>query len=139
MGWPKENLTEHLKNVLNLLKTNLKWKVINEKHAEPEQLGVKMYVTHVEFEAQAPNIHEVVIFCIQHGPSVVEILDPPELYMTAGEIQDILADIVSKVHIMDKDIKLLSAENKNMTDVFTALEQRGIVKKSASDDKTDEK
>jgi hypothetical protein len=139
MGWPKDKLNEHLKNVLKLLKEKLKWKMKGEEYAEPEQLGEKMYITHVEFEGEAPSIHEVITFSMLYGPSVVEILDPPELYITAGEMQDILADVISKVHLMDKEIKMLAAQNKKMTDVFTTLEQRGIIKKSASDDKKDEK
>lgn len=138
MGWPKEKLTEHLKEVLKLLKEKMKWKIICEKHAEPELLGEKMYVTHVEFDAEAKSFHEVLLFSMQHGPSVLEILDPPELYITAAELQDILADVISKVHIMDKDIKMLAAENKKLMDVFTLLKQKGIIKESPPDGETGE-
>jgi hypothetical protein len=98
-----------------------------------------MYTSHVEFEGQAPSFHKLLLFALMHGPSVLEILDPPELYITAGELQDILADVIAKVQNMDKDIKLLAAENKKFKDVFAVLEQKGIMKKMPSDDKTDEK
>jgi hypothetical protein len=139
MGWPKEKLNEHLKEVVGILKKRMDFKLEGENYAEPEKIGEKMYTSHVEFEGQAPSFHKLVMFALLHGPSVLEILDPPELYITAAEMQDILADVIAKVQNMDKDVKLLAAENKEFRDVFAVLEQKGIMKKTASDDKKDEK
>ena len=104
MGWPEDKLKEHLEKVIELLKEKLKWEISNEKYAEPEKISEKMFTTHVEFDGVAPGFHELVMFAAMYGPSVVEILDPPELYVTAGEIQDTLADLISKVQTMDKEI-----------------------------------
>lgn len=129
MGWPKEKLREHLEQVIKILKEKTKWKITNEKYAEPEKVGDKMFTNHVEFEGEASSLHDLFLFSMTYGPSVVEIIDPPEFYMTAGELQDILADLVSKVQSMDKEIKVIAAQNRQMSSLLNALEKKGIVKK----------
>ncbi|MDD5182298.1 MAG: hypothetical protein PHC66_03950 [Candidatus Nanoarchaeia archaeon] len=134
MGWPKENLTEHLKKVVNVLRENLKWKISREDYAEPEQASEKMYSTHVEFEAEFNDINQLFTFAMAHGPSVIEILEPSELYLSASEMQDILADMVSKAQSMDKEIKVLAAQNKQMSGFINMLEKKGIIKKEPPND-----
>ena len=113
LGWPAEALTEHLKTTVGRLKKT--WKITKEEYAVPEPLehkNLKLLTTHVEFEAVVPTFNDLVLFCIVYGPSVVEIIEPSEIYITAGEIQDTLADVISKIQIMDKDVKVLAAQNK---------------------------
>lgn len=129
LGWPPENLNNHLKNVLTALKDKLNWKITREDFAEPEKAGERMFSTHVEFEAELNDLQQLFLFAVTNGPSVIEILEPSELYITAGELQDLLADLVSKAQTMDKEIKILAAQNKKMADILEGLEKRGIVKK----------
>ena len=113
MGWPAEALTKHLKDVLNKLRKQ--WKISDEKYETPipiDEKNPKMLTAHVEFEAEIPNIADLIMFSILYGPSVVEILEPSEIYLKSSELQDILADVISKIQLMDKDIKLLAAQNK---------------------------
>lgn len=122
MGWPAEALTNHLKTVVEKLKKT--WKISNENYAEPvpvDEKEPKILTTHVEFEAIIPSFHDLVVFSLLYGPSVVEIIEPPEIYLTAGEIQDILADIISKVQAMDRDIKLLASQNKILNEKLKSL------------------
>jgi hypothetical protein len=122
MGWPADGLTEHLKKVVNNLKR--KWKITKENYAEPiplDEKNPKVLTSHVEFEGVIPNIWDLFMFALMQGPSVVEIIEPSEIYLTAGEIQDILADIISKVQTMDREIKILSAKNKLLRDRLSEL------------------
>ncbi len=119
MGWPKEALNKSLKDIVNKLRQTIN--VTDEKYAEPEKISEKMYTSHVEFEAEIKNVRDVFMITISFGPSVVEILDPAEIIITAGEFQDILADISAKVNTMDKDIKILAARLKQATDVLKRL------------------
>lgn len=113
MGWPAEALTEHLKLVISKLKKS--WKISSEHFEKPviiDEKNPKMLTTHAEFEAEIPSIWDLFIFSLLQGPSVVEIIEPSEIYLKAGELQDILADIISKAQTMDKEIKLLAAKNR---------------------------
>jgi len=71
-----------------------------------------MFTSHVEFEAEVPNFNDLMAFCLNFGPSVVEILEPSYIHLTAGEMQDMLSDLISKIQIMDKEIKVLSAQKR---------------------------
>jgi hypothetical protein len=139
MGWPADKLTEHLKTVLKILKEKSMWKVFSEVYAEPEKANEKLYNTHVEFEAEAPDLTSLFLFSMTYGPSVIEIIEPSEVYMTAGEMQDILSDVISKVQSMDKDIKMLALQNKQMTNILHELEKKGIIKKQAPNEETSHK
>lgn len=138
MGWPEEKLKEHLKKVMELLKKKLKWEIVKEDFAEPDKISEKMYTCHVEFEGIAPSLKDVFLFGMLYGPSAIEILGPLEFYFTAGDIQDILADMISKVQGMDKEIKVLAAQNKKSIDILTTLEKKGILKKQASNAEKDQ-
>lgn len=158
MGWPAEQLVDHLKNIIQSLREKMKWKITHENYAEPIPLDMdnsdenkvltkkekeqinsdaaepnqkksKMFNTHVEFEAEFNDILQLFSFAMAHGPSVIEVLEPAEMYVTAGELQDILADMVSKAQTMDKEIKILAAQNKKMADILNILENKGILRK----------
>jgi hypothetical protein len=144
MGWPKEGLTKHLKEVIQILQDKTEWKVTKEQYAEPEKIGEKMYTTHVEFEGEPPNLPTLFMFSLMFGPSTIEILEPDELYITASELQEILSDVISKVQGMDKDIKVLSSTIKQMEvrekqtlAIFEELEKKGILHKKPIEDKKD--
>jgi len=112
LGWPEEALTTHLKTILTKLKKH--WKILNEHYETPVKLEnmEKMFTSHVEFEAEVPNFNDLVAFCLSFGPSVVEILEPSYIHLTAGDMQDMLSDMISKIQIMDKEIKVLAAQKK---------------------------
>lgn len=121
MGWPEDALNEHLKKLMDKLKE--KWKVFSEDYSKPDKISEKMYTSHVEFEAEIPSIQDLFAFVLNYAPSAIEILDPPEIYMTAGDLQDILADMVSKIQGMDKEIKVLSSQNTQMKRILSQIEQ----------------
>jgi len=112
LGWPEEALTTHLKTILTKLKKH--WKILNEHYETPVKIEKvdKMFTSHVEFEAEVPNFNDLMAFCLNFGPSVVEILEPSYIHLTAGEMQDMLSDLISKIQIMDKEIKVLSAQKR---------------------------
>jgi len=137
MGWPAEALTEHLKKAINKLKNN--WKITAEHYEKPvpvDEKNPKMLTAHAEFEAEIPSFAELAIFSIVYAPSVVEIIEPSEIYLKASEIQDILADVISKVQGMDKEIKILAAknrllenDNKHLRDKLSIKEQERVLTK----------
>lgn len=113
LGWPAEALTKHLETVLGKLAKT--WKLTNQHIEAPilvDEKHHKMMTAHAEFEAEIPSAWDLFMFALLQGPSVIEIIEPAEIYLKAGELQDILSDVVSKAQTMDKEIKLLAAQNK---------------------------
>ncbi len=113
MGWPKEQLVEHLEKFIDGLKED--WEIENVDYAEPEKVGdKKMYSAFVEFEAIAPSLRQLMFICLQHAPSVVEILEPDEFILKASDLQDVLADVTGRIQEMDKKVKMLSSNLQNI-------------------------
>ena len=136
MGWPKEALNKQLKKTVDHLRKT--WKILKEDYAEPEKVGEKIFTTHVEFEAEVPNVHELFSVTLAFGPSIVEVIEPEEIILTANETQDILADISAKVTVMDKDIKILAAQVKKAKDVFQKLKKKPEKPKEAQNKEQEE-
>lgn len=113
MGWPADALNPSLKQTIDLLRDN-KWKILKEEYGTPEKLGEKMFSSFVEFETEVPTMQDFFAFAINFAPSVIEILEPFEFEIKAGELQDIIADLCAKIQSIDKEVKFLSAENKIM-------------------------
>ncbi|HDQ59707.1 MAG TPA: hypothetical protein ENN30_00775 [Candidatus Woesearchaeota archaeon] len=112
MGWPKEVLNDHLKKAVEALK-QAECTVIREDYSEPELEGEKLYTSHVEVDVEASDLSKLFQFCLVFPPLVIEVLNPPELYITAGELQDILADTLAKVRDDQQNIRLLDTQISN--------------------------
>ena len=132
MGWPKEALNESLKKIVETLKD--KWKVLKEDYSEPEKIGEKSFSSYVELEAEVPNVQQLFGVVLAYGPTVVEIIEPSEVYVSATDMQDILADISSKVNILDRDVKVLSMRFKKATELIEKLKNGSETEKEAQND-----
>ncbi len=110
MGWPEEALNETLKKIVDTIKK--KWTVYKEDYSEPEKVGEKMFSSYVEFEAEFSDLKELFAVVLNYGPTVVEILEPTEVYISGSDLQDIMADTSSKVNALDRNVKILSARIK---------------------------
>jgi hypothetical protein len=102
-------------------------------NADNKQKAHTLLTAHAEFEAVVPSFGDLALFSMLYGPSVVEIIEPSEVYLTAGEIQDFLADMISKIQLMDRDVKLLSAQNKIFKDKLIELMPKHVHKEDSSD------
>ena len=109
MGWPKESLNEHLKRAVNALKAQ-GMRILREDYATPELEGEKLFTSHLEVEVVAESLNKLLAFCLVFPPLVLEVLDPPEFYLTAADLQDILADVLAKTRDDQQNIRILDAQ-----------------------------
>ena len=113
MGWPQEALMNTLKNLMNVLKKS--WDIEKEEYSEPEKIeGSQMYSAFVEFIANIEDVYSLFSFVITYAPSVIEVLEPPEIVIPVNKLQDILVDLTGKLQDLDKEVKYLSAQNINL-------------------------
>lgn len=136
MGWPEEALNTHLKKIVDHLKTI--WKVTKEEYAKPEKVSEKIFTSHVEMEAEVPKITDLFMVVLNFGPSVVEVLEPVEFVLTAGELQDMMADASAKVNTMDQDVKVLAAQLKQATSIIEKLQKQPEKEKEAENKSPEE-
>ena len=155
MGWPPEALNTHLEQIVGHLKKT--WKLTKEEYAKPEKIhkegteqdigeGSKeetpkkneMFSSHVEIEAEISNLPDLFMVVLNFGPSVIEIIEPEEVFLTANEIQDIMADVSAKVNAMDMDVKILAAQLKQATGILQNLQKKPEKEKEAQNKSPEE-
>jgi len=155
MGWPPEALNKHLEQIVEHLKKL--WKVTKEEYAKPEKIQKEeapqetgndskqenpkkneMFSSHVEIEAEISNLPDLFMVVLNFGPSVIEIIEPEEVFLTANEIQDIMADVSAKVNAMDMDVKILAAQLKQATDILQKIQKKPETEKEAQNKSPEE-
>ena len=151
MGWPPEALNKHLEQIVEHLKKT--WKVTKEEYAVPEKIHKddevqtgneskteetqkknEMYSSHVEIEADISNLPDLFMVILNFGPSIIEIIEPEEVFIKANELQDIMADISAKVNAMDMDVKILAAQLKQATNILQKLKKTPEIEKEAQNE-----
>ena len=110
LGAPKEYIELTLKNYIEKLKKD-GIKIIKET-VEPAQKQNELFSTFVELDIEIEKMEELFGFCFDSMPSSVEILEPEELQITAGELSDHLNDLQAKLHEVDMVVKTTRAQNK---------------------------
>ncbi len=135
MGWPKETLNDTLKKIVDTIKK--KWTVYKEDYSEPEKMGEKMFSSYVEFEAEFSDLKELFTVVLNYGPTVVEIIEPTEVYISGSDMQDIMADISSKINMLDRNIKILSARIKQTQGSIQKSENNTTNQKEAQNEEKD--
>ncbi|MBU2634295.1 MAG: hypothetical protein KJ674_03550, partial [Nanoarchaeota archaeon] len=110
-GFPKEHIEETMKRVMEKIKAEKKVLKYNIYEAEQKD---KLFSTFAEVEIEFPNLDELSGFCFDYMPSSIEILSEEKLNMVPKEYENILNDILAKLHHYDMIIKNLKAENMNL-------------------------
>ncbi len=97
----KEELAEKaLKNIANKMKINPNLYIYKEEYLEAKEVekpieGVeKGYSKVMEISFLVKDLYSLIEFCIQYGPSAIEILEPNEIKVGIDEIQN-LANLIS--------------------------------------------
>ncbi len=114
LGWPPDKLKETLSKFVEGLRD--KYEISSVEIAEPEKLedSEKMYSCFAEFVIGFKDFRQLISFILSFAPAYSEVLEPAEFAVKAHELQDIIADIVAKIHDDDKKLKLLSAQRKQL-------------------------
>lgn len=108
VGSPKEHVDETLKKVIEKLKGE--FKVHKEELYEAEKFE-KFWSAFTEIELELNNIDQLVDLCFNYMPSSIEILDPIDFKVKVNDINNMLNDLMAKLHQNELIIKNLAAEN----------------------------
>lgn len=108
VGTPKEHVDATLKKVVEKLKGE--FKVHKEEIYEAENVE-KFWSAFTEVELELNNIDQLVELCFSYMPSSIEIIEPIEFKIKVNDINNLLNDLMAKLHQNDMIIKNLVAEN----------------------------
>ncbi|MBI2146065.1 hypothetical protein HYU22_01860 [Candidatus Woesearchaeota archaeon] len=115
LGKPKEHVESSIKEYVAQLKQNPKYKVIREDAAEVQQQGEsELWTIFTELEIKTEKVEDVVAFCFNYMPALLEILEPRELTMSDAQLSLLLNDLQSKLHQVDMIAKQSVLEREHL-------------------------
>ncbi len=109
MGAPKEHIEKTLKDYVEKLKTDKEISIVKEEIAPAKEQG-KLFSVFAELDIRFRTAQKLVDFCFDSMPSSVEIIEPSQLTLDAGELSDTLNDMQAKIHRNDMIVKTLKAK-----------------------------
>ena len=140
LGQPKEHVEEAIKGYMQKLKEDKEYTVLNEEYAEAEQKE-DLWATFVEAEIDTKKLGNIVDFCFDYMPSMIDILEPSEVVFTNEELSPLLNDLMAKLHSVDMVAKQFRLENQHLLNdaknllknyITILLQQRNLTAESLS-------
>ena len=112
LGKPQEHVEKSIKGYLEKLKSDKKFEIISEELAEAKkQEEGDFFVVFAELEVKTSHIDNLVGFCFEYMPSIIEIIKPKELLIKDSNLSDFLNNLQANLHHLGMVAKQLKAEN----------------------------
>lgn len=128
LGKPKEHVDSTLKGYLQKLKENSKYQVVQEDMAELKQHEEsELWMAFAELEIKTAGVTEIIDFCFDYMPSLIEIIEPEELKLDSLTISSFLNDMQAKLHGVDMIAKQMKIENQLTNNSLAKLLNNYIV------------
>ena len=113
LGKPKEHVDSTLKGYLQKLKENSHYQIVNEELAELKQHeDSELWMAFAEIEIKTAGVAEIIDFCFDYMPSLIEIIEPEELQFDSLAVSSFLNDLQAKLHGVDMLAKQMKMENQ---------------------------
>ena len=113
LGKPKEHVDSTLKGYLQKLKENSRYEVLKEDLAELKQHEQsELWMAFAELEIKTSGVAEIIDFCFDYMPSLIEIIEPEELQLDSLVVSSFLNDMQAKLHGVDMLAKQMKIENQ---------------------------
>lgn len=112
LGKPKEHIEQSLQNYLEQLKQNERYEVVQAEVVEAKkQAEQDLWATFAEVELKAEKVEDLIGFCFDYMPSVLEVIRPKQLNLQNEHISSFLNDLQARLHQVDMVAKQVKMEN----------------------------
>lgn len=113
MGKPKEHVDSTIRGYMSKLKENKHYHVLKEDYAELKQHEESdLWMAFAELEIKTIGVAEIIDFCFDYMPSMIEIIEPEELKLDSVSVSSFLNDLQAKLHGVDMIAKQMKVENQ---------------------------
>lgn len=111
LGKPKEHVDLSMKQFIDKLKEDKKYEIIKTESADiKKQDDSELWSTFTEIEAKAKTVSDLIGFCFDYMPSVIEITQPKELVFKDVDVAMFLNDLQARLHQVDMLAKSMKLE-----------------------------
>ncbi len=116
VGRPPEHLVETLKKIMEEMEKEKGVAVISKKIKEPTLIKgqKKFYTTFAEIEIEIDEILGLALLMFKYMPAHVEIISPEILALSNNSFNDILNELVRRLHAYDEIAKVMKIENQKL-------------------------
>jgi hypothetical protein len=111
LGSPKAHLEKTLKDYVAKLRKDKSVEILKEEFSDSQERD-GLFSMFAEIELWFKDIHHLLAFCFDAMPSSVEVLEPQDLHIDAGELQALLNDLQARLHTVDLALKEIKATLK---------------------------
>jgi len=112
VGRPKEHIIESLEKIIKEMDNEKDINIISKKINEPVLMKDRkdFYTSFAEVEVQAEKILNFMILIFRYMPAHVEILYPEIIALQNNDWNDILSELVRRLHGYDEVARVISTE-----------------------------
>lgn len=112
IGKPPEHLVETLEDMIKKIDSEKGIKVVSKKINEPVLMKnqKEFYTTFAEVEVEVDEIFDIAILLFKYMPAHVEIIHPEMIVLTNNGWNEILNEIVRRLHGYDEVARMTMAE-----------------------------
>jgi len=115
LGKPQEHIEASMKEYIQKLKQDKRFKVQHEEYADvKKQEEQDLWATFAELEVKTEELQNLTIFCLDYMPSLIEIIEPGQLIITDIQFSEFLNDLQTKLHQIDILAKHVKIENDHL-------------------------
>ena len=113
-GRPQEYVQSALKEYLENLQKDKKFTILHQELAAIEkQDEQELWATFAEVEIKTRAVGDIISFCFDYMPSVVDILEPEVLNLNGRDLSFLFNDLQARLHQVDMVAKQLRLENEH--------------------------
>jgi len=128
LGKPKEHVDATLRGYTEKLKQNSRYQVVKEDLAELKQHEEsELWMAFAELEIKTTGVAEIIDFCFDYMPSMIEIIEPEQLQLDSLAVSSFLNDLQAKLHGVDMLAKQMKMENQLTNNSLAKLLNNYIV------------
>ncbi|MDD5133406.1 MAG: hypothetical protein PHD81_01185 [Candidatus Nanoarchaeia archaeon] len=110
-GFPEEHIKKVMNEVMENLEKEKGIQVITKDVAEVKKVQETLWSTFADLELQLDDMEVLTNFCFNYMPSSVEIIEPLKLDGEIKPIENMINDLLARLHNFTMYLKNLQAEN----------------------------
>lgn len=115
VGRPKDHVESALQEYIEKLEKDSHYHVTSKEIAEIEKREKEeLWMTFVELEIHTASFGDIINFCFDYMPSLIEILEPNELVSSNALVSSMFNDLQARLHQVDMVAKQLRLENDHL-------------------------
>lgn len=116
LGKPKEHVKSSLQSYMEKLEGDERYTIKSKDIAEIKKQDEKqeLWTMFAELEFECKRVEDIIAFCFDYMPSIIEILEPSELKFTDEETSHFLNDMQAKLFQVDMVAKQLTMQNNHL-------------------------